>query len=222
MALESRPFNLQLGLLLDLINDQIPGLTKDANSQGVLRSYTDGDGYAPAINSPLPMVSWQRQYNVDHDIISIRDLGQGETRYISALDSDGYEILIPNHTTLKIVTIKFRIQSDTYTTSSNAFASAGALQHRIRTWQSFRDALRLIGVGLLKVFPVATASVPYNSRLVHIAAFDAEFAIPVNDLEITSGGIINSISADGYYETISGVTIEDSFILPDDVVIDLE
>jgi hypothetical protein len=185
----SEPFNLQIKKLTEMLEQQIFRLTKETDSEGNLNPGPDEK--ANLLNSPLPMVSPEYEYNVTFDITNTRSMGQGETRYIAGIDSDGYDISIPNHTDLKIVTVNFRAQSDSLYSSS--FGVLGNLHSRIRSWESFRNALREIGLGLLKVYPMQTTGVKYNGRITNVSMFDAEFTIPVNDLEIDQTGVIESI-----------------------------
>lgn len=172
------------------------------------------DGYIRLQGAPQNRVPSVTEYDITYNITRTRDAGQFETRWLEDLDDDGYSILIPNHSMLKIVTIQFRVQSDVFNTEYNVFSMAGNLHHRIRSWISFKEELRGIKCGLLKVFDIQTSYVTYNSRVTHVATFEAEFTVPVNDLEIDQSGIIRSASGDGYISSYM-----EEYQIPFDLVI---
>lgn len=206
--LVSKPWNIKYAEFKNVLDSEIFRLTKNADSTGSLKNYNSGDGYAHLEHTPLPYMNPEHGYDVRYNITAVRSLGQGETRYISDI-VDGYEVSVPNHCVLKIVTVKFSIQGQDEHDEISVLAQLGNLEHRIRNWYSFREALQVgAETGVLKVYPISTSSVIIKNRITPIAMFDVEFTIPVNDLEIDRSEVIESVDIDGYYQQPDGYFIE--------------
>lgn len=201
----SKPFSLQYQKLLSVIKECVFELTKKTNSSGELENY-DSDGYGYIKNSPIPIVSAEHGYDIHYDVTQVQNYGQGEIRYIE----DGYD-LVPNHTNLKLITVKFSLQSDIHHEDLTAVGLLGNLQSRLR-WVKFQSELWKISASVLKTYPISTALVQYNSRLVNVAMFDVQFVLAVNDLDISERDWVNEVRIDGYYVGINNEISHDNFV----------